>query len=137
VRRAARTTSRLGSRVANRGGTMDQVCLVLPIKQGKSDVARAFMNELETERKHDYAISERRIGIDKEAWYVASTPAGDQFVAYMESPDFEHALDAFCRSRDQFDLWFKERLDESTGLDLNHPPEGMTLPELMSSYIAA
>ena len=56
---------------------MDQVCLVVPIKQGKSDAARAFMHELETERKGDYAVSERRIGIDKEAWYVASTPTGD------------------------------------------------------------
>ena len=116
---------------------MDQVCLVLPIMRGKSDAARAFMRELETERKDEYAVSERRIGIDKEAWYVASTPAGDQLVAYMESPDFGRALAAFSRSRDQFDLWFKERLDESTGLDLNHPPEDMTLPELLSSYIAA
>ena len=116
---------------------MDQVCLVLPIKQGKSDAARAFMNELETVRKGDYAVSERRIGIDKEAWYLASTPAGDQFVAYMETPDFGHALETFSRSRDAFDMWFKARLDESTGLDLNHPPQGMTLPELLSSYIAA
>jgi hypothetical protein len=116
---------------------MDQVCLVLPIKQGKSDAARAFMHELETGRKDEYAVSEQRIGIDKEAWYMASTPAGDQFVAYMETRDFGSALDLFSRSRDEFDLWFKARLDESTGLDLNHPPEGMTLPELVSSYIAA
>lgn len=116
---------------------MDQVCLVLPIKEGKSDAARAFMRELESERKAEYAVSERRIGIDKEAWYMASTPAGDQFVAYMETPDFGHALASFSQSRDPFDLWFKERLDEATGLDLNHPPAGMTLPELLSSYIAA
>jgi hypothetical protein len=116
---------------------MDQVCLVLPIKQGKADAARAFMRELETARKDDYAVSERRIGIDKEAWYMASTPAGDQFVAYMETPDFGSALSRFSQSTDAFDLWFKARLDESTGLDLNHPPEGMTLPELLSSYMAA
>jgi hypothetical protein len=116
---------------------MDQVCLVLPVKAGMGGSARDFMRELETERKVDYAVSERRIGIDKEAWYLASTPAGDQLVAYMETPDFAAALAAFSSSRDPFDLWFKERLDESTGLDLNHPPEGMTLPELLSSYIAA
>jgi hypothetical protein len=116
---------------------MDQVCLVLPIKEGRSDAARTFMRELESERKAQYAVSERRIGIDKEAWYMASTPAGDQFVAYMETPDFGHALESFSQSRDPFDMWFKERLDESTGLDLNHPPAGMTLPELLSSYIAA
>lgn len=116
---------------------MDQICLVLPVKEGKSEAARRFMTELESERKAEYAVSERRIGIDKEAWYVAYAPAGDQFVAYMETPDFAHALGMFSASRDPFDLWFKERLDDATGLDLNHPPEGMALPELLSSYIAA
>jgi hypothetical protein len=115
---------------------MDQVCLVLPIKEGKCDAARSFMEELETERKADYSVSERRIGIDKEAWYLASTPAGDHFVAYMETSDFGHALELFSQSKDEFDMWFKERLDESTGLDLNHPPADMTLPELLSSFIA-
>ena len=115
---------------------MDQICLVLPIREGKADAARDFMRELESERKDDYAVSEQRIGIDKEAWYIAHAPAGDQFVAYMESPDFMRALGMFSQSQDGFDLWFKERLDEATGLDLNHPPADMTLPELMSSYIA-
>ena len=116
---------------------MDQVCLVLPVREGKSATARDFMRELETDRKAEYAVSERRIGIDKEAWYLASTQAGDQLVAYMESLDFNRALAAFSRSKDPFDLWFKRQLDESTGLDLNHPPSGMTLPELLSSFIAA
>jgi hypothetical protein len=116
---------------------MDQVCLVLPIKTGKTEAARRFMNELETERMGEYAVSERRIGIDKEVWYLAQVPAGDQFVAYMETPDFAHALELFSQSRDPFDLWFKERLDDATGLDLNHPPADMTLPELLSNYIAA
>ena len=111
--------------------------MVLPVKQGKSDAARLFMHELETERKGDYAVPERRIGIDKEALYMASTPAGDQLVAYMETPDFGHALATFSPSWDAFDLWFKERLDELTGLDLSHPPAGTTLPELLPSYNAA
>ena len=68
---------------------------------------------------------------------MASTPAGDQLVAYMETPDFGHALATSPRSRDAIDLWFKEWFDESTGLDLSHPPAGMTLPELLPSYIAA
>jgi hypothetical protein len=115
---------------------MDQICLVLPIKEGKLEAARSFMNELETERKQDYAISERRIGIDKEAWYVAHV-RGHELVAYMETPDFGRALGLFSASKDPFDLWFKERLDDATGLDLNHPPADMTLPELLSSYVAA
>jgi hypothetical protein len=115
---------------------MDQVCLVLPILPGRTTDARDFQRELDGPRKSTYSASERRIGITKEVWYIAPTPGGDQFVAYMESEDFSKALSMFSESRDGFDLWFKERLAAATGVDLNHPPE-MSLPELVSSYEAS
>ena len=114
---------------------MDQICLVVPVLPGKTADARDFMHELEGNRKPSYQHSERRIGIVKEVWYLACTPAGDQLVAYMESPDFPTALSTFSRSRDEFDLWFKQRLADATGLDLNTPPAS-PLPELLSSYAA-
>jgi len=114
---------------------MDQICLVVPILPGRTADAKDFMRELESDRKADYQTSEQRIGIVKEAWYLARTPAGDQLVAYMESPDFPRALSMFSQSRDQFDRWFKQRLADATGLDLNTPPDG-PLPEMLSSYTA-
>ena len=114
---------------------MNQICLVIPVTSGKSDDARDFMRELEQERKADYDQSERRIGITKEVWYLARAPGGDQLVGYMETSDFGKALSLFSASRDEFDMWFKRRLADSTGLDLNNPPP-MQLPELLSSYSA-
>jgi hypothetical protein len=75
------------------------------------------------------------LGIVKEAWYLAHTPTGDQLVAYMESPDFPTAPSMFSHSHDQFDQWFKQRLADATGLDLNTPPAA-PLPELLSSHPA-
>src|SRR6266540_2941901 len=112
---------------------MDQICLVIPVLQGKSDDARAFMRELEESRKAEYDRSEQRIGITKEVWYLAHLNGSDALVAYMESQNFGEALTRFSQSQDEFDLWFKRRLADSTGVDLNNPPE-MTLPELLSSY---
>jgi len=114
---------------------MDQICLVVPVLPGRTADARDFMRALEGDRKADYQHSERRIGIVKEAWYLARTPAGDQLVAYMESPDFSKALSMFSQSHDEFDQWFKQRLADATGLDLNTPPSA-PLPELLSSYAA-
>ena len=114
---------------------MDQICLVVPVLPGKTADARDFMHELEGNRKPSYQHSERRIGIVKEVWYLARTPAGDQLVAYMESHDFPTALSMFSQSHAEFDLWFKRRLADATGLDLNVPPTG-PLPELLSSYAA-
>ena len=53
----------------------------------------------------------------------------------METADFGKALSLSSTSRDEFDVWFKRRLADSTGLDLNNPPP-MQLPELLSSYSA-
>jgi hypothetical protein len=114
---------------------MDQICLVVPVLPGRTADARDFLQELEGERNASYQHSERRIGIVKEVWYLAPAPTGDQLVAYMESPDFGKALSMFSQSHDEFDLWFKQRLADATGLDLNTPPPG-PLPELLSNYAA-
>jgi hypothetical protein len=115
---------------------MDHICLALPILPGKTDEARAFMQELEGPRKPDYDRSERRIGIPKELWFLAAMPSGDHFIAYMESENFSRALGLFSQSQDEFDLWFKDQLANATGVDLNNPPPDMRLPELMSNYQA-
>ena len=114
---------------------MDQICLVVPVQSGKSEDAREFMDELEQSRMAEYAASEARIGITKEVWFLAGTQGGESLVGYIEADDFGEALARFSGSQDDFDLWFKRRLADSTGVDLNDPPE-MTLPELLSSYSA-
>jgi hypothetical protein len=112
-----------------------QICLVLPVIAGRADDARAFMRELEDSRMDEYARSEERIGITKEVWYLAELPVGEILVAYMETDDFASALAQFSESRDDFDMWFKRRLSDSTGVNLNKPPNA-PLPELLSSYSA-
>ena len=112
---------------------MDQVCLVLPVREGKSTAARDFMRELDTDRKGDYAVSERRIGIDKEAWYWRARRRGISCRVYG-APDFGRALATSSESRMPLTYGSSDQLDESTGLDLNHPPSGMTLPGCPELY---
>jgi hypothetical protein len=71
---------------------MDYVCVVFPVLPGKTADARAFMRELDTQRMAEYDRSERRIGISKEMWFLASLPSGDQLVGYMEAQDFSTTL---------------------------------------------
>jgi hypothetical protein len=115
---------------------MDQICIVLPILPGKTEAARDFQRELDTDRKADYDRSERRIGITKELWFLAALPSGDHFVAYIEGADFNQAMQMFVQSQDEFDLWFKRRLADVTGFDLNNPPGDLAFPELLSRYEA-
>jgi hypothetical protein len=115
---------------------VDHVCLVFPILSGKTEDARDFQRELDTTRKADYDRSERRIGVTREYWYVAALPSGDHLVAFFDVADVNQAFAAFIQSQDEFDLWFKRRLNDVTGLDLNNPPADMKLPELVSTYEA-
>jgi hypothetical protein len=115
---------------------MDQVCIALPVLAGKTGAAHTFFGELEGERKSAFADSEQRINITKESWHLQHTPQGDLLLAYIESPDFASALESFSGSRDEFDEWFKQRLVEVTGVDLNNPPPG-PLSEQLSSYQSA
>jgi hypothetical protein len=91
------------------------------------------MDELEGPQRNEYGDSERRIGIDKELWFISDLGEQELLVAYMESGDFGRAFEQFVASRDPFDMWFKEQLANATGLDLNNPPE-LQLPELLSHY---
>ena len=101
-----------------------------------SDDALAMARRLGDPVVLTYDRSERRIGIPKEVWFIASLPTGDQFVVYIESPDINRALKLFVESRDEFDEWFKRRLAEVTGFDMNNLPPDMQLPELVSRYEA-
>ena len=115
---------------------MDHICIAFPVLPGKTEDARAFQRELDTARTSAYDSSQRRIGISREYWFLASLPSGDQLIAYMESEDFDRALGLFAASTDEFDLWFKQQLADVTGVDLNTPPPDMKLPELVSRYQA-
>ena len=115
---------------------MDYVCVVFPVLPGKTADARAFMRELDTQRMAEYDRSERRIGISKEVWFLASLPSGDQLVGYMEAQDFGRAVGEFGASQDAFDRWFKERMLAVTGVDFNNIPADFRPPELLSRYEA-
>jgi hypothetical protein len=107
----------------------------LAIQPGKADGARAFLRELENERKGLYAESEQRLGITKEVWAVQHSPQGDFFVVFFQSGDINRSVGQFVASQDTFDQWFKQQVRDLTGLDLNVPPAG-PLSEILSVYDA-
>jgi hypothetical protein len=114
---------------------MEYALFALPILEGKSAAARAFLAELEGTRKADYAASEQRLAITKEVWAIQNTPMGDLFVVFFQAPDIPGAVGQFVGSREAFDLWFKDQVKDATGVDLNVPPAG-ALSDVLSVYDA-
>lgn len=111
---------------------MPNMLIWLPLRPGQAESARAFAAECVGRRYADYDASERRIGIHAENWYLQHTPTGDNFVIVIDGPDLGASVGAFVASQEPFDLWFKQRIRELTGIDFAHLP-----PEMLGETLAA
>ena len=114
---------------------MDQTLFALPILPGKTAAARAFLREMDGPRKQQLAECGRSLGVTKEVWAIQEGPQGDLVVAYMAGEDLGRAFAQVAASQDEFDRWFKQRLQETTGADLNTPPPG-PLSEILAEVEA-
>ena len=115
---------------------MDRACLAFPILPGYADLARSFLGEIAGTRQADFVRAGRRFALTRAHWFLVDGVGGEQLVVFFEGEDVTAALDGLIRSRDAFNLWFKERLAEATGIDLNDLPEGIRPPELLASFAA-
>ena len=66
----------------------------------------------------------------------ASLPSGDRRVGYTEAESFGRAVRAFSASPNTFDVWFKDRMLATTGVDFNNVPADFRPPELLSRHQA-
>jgi len=111
------------------------MALALPLLPGKTAAFREFVAEVHGARFAEYTASEQRIGVTKENWHLQPTPNGDLWILYLESADLNAAVGGFIMSQDSFDVWFKQKLLELTGLDFSVPPPG-PLSECVGAYEA-
>ena len=103
---------------------MDQALFALPILPGKTEAARAFLHEQDGLRKQELVACGQSVGITKETWAIQQTPQGDMFVVYITGEDLAQAFTQFAASQTEFDRWFKQQMQETTGADMNTPPSG-------------
>ena len=115
---------------------MEYALFSAAIQEGKTPDARRFLDELEHQRKAEYAAAQQSLGISKEIWALQTgLDGGDCFVIFVQSDDIQGTVSKFVESKDEFDLWFKAQFMEATGFDLNVPPPG-PLSEILSVYEA-
>ena len=103
---------------------MDQTLFALPILPGKTEAARAFLQELGGPRLQELTACGQGVGLTREVWAIQQTPQGDLLVAYMAGEDIARGFAVFAASQDAFDRWMKQQLQEVTGADLSTPPPG-------------
>jgi hypothetical protein len=103
-----------------------------PVLPGKEEELRKFAEETRS-RRGEFDASQQRLGITEELWVLQQSPEGSMVIIHFESDDVEGALATFAQSDDSFDVWFKDRVKEISGVDLNEPPLG-PLPEVIFDW---
>ena len=105
----------------------------MPILAGKTEAVKAMFKTLKNEKWKEYDKSQKRAGIERERDFLQMTPMGDMVLMYIESKDIQKVFMTFAVSKDPFDIWVKDEIKKSTGIDFNQPPSG-PLPEMLVSY---
>jgi hypothetical protein len=113
---------------------MEQTCLVIPLRPGSREIARVFLRALGGPRADELVRSDRRLGIERQAWFTAGEGT-DLLIGMIEARDFARAMSLLAISMEPFDLWFKRSVEAVTGLDLNDPPV-RDPAALLSAYVA-
>jgi hypothetical protein len=101
-----------------------------PVLPGKVEAARAFGEETMGARRADFEEYQKRRGVTRETWAVQENPDGSALsVVWIESPDIERALTAAAGDSSEFASWFRERVKEINGLELD-PNQRIDAPKV-------
>ena len=105
-----------------------------PVLAGKEDDARKFAQET-MGRSEELSASQKRGGITKEEWSLQQSPMGSLVLVHFEAADIEKAFATLAQSSEDFDVWFRGRVQEVSGVDLAAEPEGPP-PEIVLEWSA-
>ena len=105
-----------------------------PVLPGKADEVRKFAEET-LGRGEEFSASQKASGVKKEEWSLQQTPMGDLVLVRFEADDIEASFARLATSTDAFDVWFRGKVMEISGVDLAAPPEGAP-PEIVLDWRA-
>lgn len=103
-----------------------------PVVEGKEDEARKFAQET-LDRGDEFEASQQRYGVTKEEWSLQQTPIGSMVVVRFECQDVAGVFESLAQSNEAFDVWFRQRVKEVSGVDLSQPMPG-PLPEIIFDW---
>ena len=98
---------------------MSGIVLTFPILAGKVEAWRRFCQELSGSRRKMYEASRERLGVTRERLALVETTFGSTAVTTLEAPDMGQALGQIITSELPFDIWYREKLKELHGVNLD------------------
>lgn len=103
--------------------------IAIPVVAGKSKEFKEFVGHLAGDRHVEFAASRKALGV-REQTFLQHTPQGEMVVVTLEGNDPAGAFSRFGSGTDPFTVWFKSKVKEIHGVDLDAPPPG-PMPTLL------
>ena len=98
---------------------MSGIVLTFPILAGKVEAWRRFCQELSGSQLQMYLTSRRRMGITHERMELMENAYGATAATTLEASDVSQALGQIFTSNLPFDVWYRKRLQELYGVELD------------------
>lgn len=94
--------------------------VALPVLPEKTQALKEFVKTITQSRWEEYSAFQERYHVQKVTWTLQHTQRGDLFVVYNETEkDLGEIVEQIITSTHPFDVWFKEKVIEITGIDPN------------------
>ena len=97
---------------------MVAIVLAAPIRPGKHEAWRRFIQEIQGLRHDQYQASCHRLGITKELAWLGNTAPGEIVILYLEAHNPPQLLHTLAASQAVFDRWLMRQVLELHGIDL-------------------
>ncbi len=103
---------------------MERVVRAFPVLEGAKQQLKQFLDELQTTRKSETGAFYRKYGVTRETAFLQDTPHGAILIVVTDLDAPDEAFPQYGASQDTFESWFKDRVRQVSGVDLNAEPRG-------------
>lgn len=104
--------------------------ILAPIADGKMGTWKQWAADLEDSRAEEFKEFNTRYGLTRHSAWLAETPTGPVVAALHEGPGADNFMSKLATSDHDFDVWFKQRVNEIHNIDFNEPLPGSP-PQLL------
>jgi hypothetical protein len=108
---------------------MPALSFVIPVLPGKEQADLDWMEEMTGPRREEYESCWKQLGFTRHAVWHQQTPDGMVAVVHLEADDIPRAMEGVASSDDPFSQWFRERVQDVHGIDLQSetPPQSQQI----------
>jgi len=101
------------------------------VLEGQESSMDRFLTDLQSGRKADTDSFYQRYGVIRETAYLQETALGKILIVVTDIDEADKNFASYGASKAEFEAWFKDRVKEFSGIDLNASPRGPEAKRLL------